>query len=146
MLSFIKRNITGIGGFFAVSIVICSMPLFFSTGCNFDPTESSTLSDTVTYKISGTVTRANDGSGLKGIKVWMFDSSSSYKSLSDITDTAGNYNLSWPYKRTYFLQILFLNTNTDKDSIYHSDTVDLEFDKDYFKYRFDKYQDIELGN
>lgn len=146
MLSFVKKHIIKAGLAIATTSLICSLPLFFSGGCYFDPSDTTSLSDTVTYKISGTVTRANDGSGLKGIKVWMVDSASTYKSLSDITDTAGSYTLSWTYKRKNFLQMIFFNTNNDADSVYHSDTVDLEFDNDYFEYKFDKYQDIELVN
>jgi hypothetical protein len=123
--------------------VLCVLPLIFSSGCNFDPYQDMAVSDTVTYNVSGTVCTNGNTPIKTGIRVCLFDSVSSNRSSFDITDTLGQYSITWPYLRRSTLRLIFDDIESTNDS-YASDSAVISFDANYFKYGFQKTQDIRL--
>lgn len=139
-------SIKAIPRFIPISLIvigICVLPLLFSGGCNFDPYEKMSSSDTVTYKISGIVKTKSNKEPIPGISVCLSDSMNLHKSPYVSTDISGKYDITWTFLRRNTLYLKFEDFNS-KDSLYRSDSVDVSFDADYFKYGFQKNQDREL--
>jgi hypothetical protein len=108
-----------------VVIGISILPLIFSSGCNYDPYESISSSDTVTYRISGYVTNSNDET-LENIRVCLFDSVKLNKSTYDVTDTSGYYSLTYTYLRRDALYLQLYDANSIYKSVSHKVTFDYE--------------------
>lgn len=130
-------------------IGICVLPLLFSSSCNFNPYQSSTSGDTVTYKVSGIITGPSNTVivGLAGISVYLFDSTTLNPSNpSPATDTTGAYTISWSYARRDTLYLKVEDIDSTESGGYASKTVKLNFDDDYFKYGIQKKINVRLDS
>ena len=134
------KTISKIMSISTIVIGICILPLIFSSGCNYDPYQSVATSDTITYKVSGVITNENK-EGQRYFRVSLFDSVSSNKSPAVVTDTVGNYSITWLYIRrsSLYLQV------EDPKSVYKSAEEKLTFSAEDIKYSFLKSKDVVLS-
>jgi hypothetical protein len=135
-------SIKSIPRFIPISLMvigICILPLIFSSGCNYDPYESISTSDTVTYRIAGYVTNGNNET-LDSIRVCLYDSVKLNKSTYDVTDASGYYSLTYTYLRRDALYLQLYDVN----SIYKSVSQKVDFDYEDLKSGYTKSGDITL--
>jgi hypothetical protein len=124
-------------------ITTCIIQVLFLSGCMFDPDTGVTVSDSTTYSVSGRV-YTSDLKYLEGIYVSLFDSVNSIRSTVSITDTNGEFSITFPYIKQYYLCIDFFVPAT-LSTLYVSKRDTIRFDDNYFTYGFTKYYETTIN-
>jgi putative lipoprotein (rSAM/lipoprotein system) len=117
--------------------------LLFS-GCNFDPyKDAATESDTVTYDVTGVITEKGTNKGIKDLRVFLQDTSSSIRSpYFKTTDTLGNYEIKYPYVRRNSILLITQDIDDASNGQFISDTTELIFSEINYSHGYNR--DVEL--